>query len=523
MADHLESEITTAPDLAGVIAQHLINALEASGEQDPDRPLLKMRARTILTASADRAESLGSPEEALKSTRSALALDPDEVETTELEERGARVATLAGANVVALELATKVHETFVASDDRHGCARALRIQASALTALGRHGEAVDRAEAGLALLEGDREQMTLRLDLLRSLTGSLRFTRPEELPTRQLEMAREAEAHGDPEMLVHALNGLAIMLHTEGCPTAYIALLERCVSLSRGSHLLYGLGRSLANLGGEVYPRDLGQARELLGEALTVCRQVGDSYITEVAVQNSAFAAWLSGDWDEVETIMAGWLDGRPVTGTTALELVVLDLVVMARGRDPLSHGELPDSEDSYDQYAGVLLGALEGVAAGNASALPELVPAARHAYERRPMREDAEVLLPPAVDLLLRAGDLDGAEQLLALIAPTSDAQMRPALRCEILRLRAAIASARGADPEALLGEAEQACQDYGAPFLLARVRLQLGRWLLSQGRSSEATACLAAARRGFVELGAALWVAEVDLLQPAQAGALV
>ena len=314
-------------------------------------------------------------------------------------------------------------------------------------------------------------------------------------------MAREAELHGDPEMLVDAMNGLAIMLYSEGCPTAYIALLERCVTVSRESHLVYGLGRSLSNMGGYVYPSDLSRARELLGEALTVCRQVGDSYITEVAVQNAAFAGWLAGEWDKAEAILTDWLDGRPVTSATGTHLAMLDLIAMARGRELLTHGELPDVEDPYAQYGKDHFPDSRGAAAGDGAAAERLAAAAERVFNGTET-DDFEVLWPPAVDLQLRTGDVDRAEQLLGLAAPFMGARMRPALRCEHLRLRAAIASARGEDPEALLREAEQASHDYGAPFLLARVRLQLGRWFIGRGRSNEATPCLAAARRGFVEL---------------------
>ena len=64
--------------LAGIIAQHLLDALAASSETDPERPRLSARARTLLTTAATRAEGLGAPEEALANTLTALALDPDD-------------------------------------------------------------------------------------------------------------------------------------------------------------------------------------------------------------------------------------------------------------------------------------------------------------------------------------------------------------------------------------------------------------------------------------------------------------
>ena len=76
-ADHLQSEGgDTVEALAGVIAQHLLDALDATSAHDPGRADLAARARRMLVATATRAESLGSPDEALRATLSALDLEP---------------------------------------------------------------------------------------------------------------------------------------------------------------------------------------------------------------------------------------------------------------------------------------------------------------------------------------------------------------------------------------------------------------------------------------------------------------
>ncbi len=71
-AEYLSAE-PDAADLAVVIAQHLLDALDASGASDPDRGALTARARDLLVAGAARAQCLGSHSEAQRLLETALA------------------------------------------------------------------------------------------------------------------------------------------------------------------------------------------------------------------------------------------------------------------------------------------------------------------------------------------------------------------------------------------------------------------------------------------------------------------
>ena len=129
-ADHLESESEdAAANLAGIIAQHLLDALEASSANDPERGATATRARGRLAAAAERAEALGSPEEALTSVLSALELEPESLEAIHLQERGARVAGLAGSPARAEELAALAYAGFDALGRQPDVARILALQA----------------------------------------------------------------------------------------------------------------------------------------------------------------------------------------------------------------------------------------------------------------------------------------------------------------------------------------------------------------------------------------------------------
>jgi len=68
---HLESEGTDEA-VAGILAQHLSDALAASAADDPERPALTLRTRTHLMTAAARAARLGSPEGPCAGTRRCL-------------------------------------------------------------------------------------------------------------------------------------------------------------------------------------------------------------------------------------------------------------------------------------------------------------------------------------------------------------------------------------------------------------------------------------------------------------------
>ncbi len=122
--------------LAGIIAQHLLDALAASSETDPERPGLAARARTLLTTAATRAEGLGAPEEALANTLAALALDPDDAERSDLQLRAARVAALAGQPTLAEQLAVAAADGFERTGDTLGVVASLAQQMWALRPAG---------------------------------------------------------------------------------------------------------------------------------------------------------------------------------------------------------------------------------------------------------------------------------------------------------------------------------------------------------------------------------------------------
>ncbi|WP_139980339.1 adenylate/guanylate cyclase domain-containing protein [Nocardioides litoris] len=523
-AAHLEdvgAEVSGSFD--GVIAQHLLDALAASAVGDTDRQAVAVRARGRLVSSAERAEALGSPREALRSTQAALDLGGGPAEVAALQERAARVALRAGETSQAEVLAAAARAGHEGAGDRVGVARVMAVQAWIAVVLGRPEESVALGRAGLELLAPE-DDVAVRIDLM---AAQLNTRSTEELPDKlalAVEVLRLSELRGEPGGLIRAINRLAVLLADAGSSAAYTALLESCVTMAREHHQLPQLGRSLSNLASGTYAVDLDRAREQASEAVEVCRRAGDSYLTEVALTNATFAWWLAGDWDRLLLELGEWFEGREATGGEGpLRLKQIE-VQLARGSE-LPELVLLDSGDPWEQAGNEITRALVEASAGQVRTAAERARrAALEVFGTGFTDEDLEVLLTPAVELQLRAGDIDGAERLLDVADGVPSARWKPLTHAEVARLRGMIAAARGQDPEAVLRDAVRRHESYGAPYLLARAKDELGRWLHRQGRTADSHLLSQGARETYRQLGAAAALGDLDaaLGSPGETGAV-
>ncbi len=500
-------------EVAGIVAQHLLDALAASTDHDPDRHMMAERARGLLTTAAGRAEAIGAPEKALAAVLAALELGPEPGERTGLLERAARVATLAGLAEQGEDLARQAVAGYEVDNDAAGMARSLVVQAQAQMNLGRNADAGTTAERGVALAAtGAVVSPDAHIELLALLAWVARVTGDREAQREHAMRAMVlAEELRDPNWVVRALNTLATMLVDHGMPTANLAIIERSMQLARQEHLLDQLGRSLTNMCANRYAEDLTGIFELTDEALAVERQLGDLQGVEVVMANAVFIWWFAGRWDRLLEETEEWHDREP-TATCSPLWLGRALVQTARG-EPIDAPVLPDTEEHFFAQAAEVVQALRLLAAGEgAEAARGADQASRHHYAAHLNAEDFEAMWAPTVELQLAAGDLEAAAGLLDLADVHVGARPTALALGVVPRLRGLLALARDEDPETHLRSAEAALEAYGAPYLLARTRLELGRWLHGQGRVEEATTLLAQARPVFEGLGAAPSVAEVD-----------
>ncbi|MGH3445786.1 MAG: ATP-binding protein, partial [Nocardioidaceae bacterium] len=124
VAEHMAAEIGRHGDLAQVAAQHLIDAVEASGADDPDVETLQARAAELLVAAGERAARLGSYADALKAYREAAARMPSGAARAQALYRAARAADEAARYAECMQLAEQALEGFSDSGDVLGAGRA---------------------------------------------------------------------------------------------------------------------------------------------------------------------------------------------------------------------------------------------------------------------------------------------------------------------------------------------------------------------------------------------------------------
>ncbi|HEY1320888.1 MAG TPA: LuxR C-terminal-related transcriptional regulator [Streptosporangiaceae bacterium] len=115
--------------------------------------------------------------------------------------------------------------------------------------------------------------------------------------------------------------------------------------------------------------------------------------------------------------------------------------------------------------------------------------------------------LLPPAVEVLLATGRRDEAATAAAELASIAGSFGCPPVQARA-GYAAALAALDSGDPAAampLLRQARAVWERLGGRYETARCRMQLGRALRALGDEESAVTELAAARRGFTQLGAA------------------
>ena len=96
-AEHLAAEGDRAAELAVIIAQHLLDAVDASPAGDPEIPVLSARAGRQLELAAARARAIGAPAEGLQLLESALEHTAEPSDRARLQLEAARAAVDAGS------------------------------------------------------------------------------------------------------------------------------------------------------------------------------------------------------------------------------------------------------------------------------------------------------------------------------------------------------------------------------------------------------------------------------------------
>ncbi|MDQ1602412.1 MAG: hypothetical protein QOE01_257, partial [Actinomycetota bacterium] len=190
-------------ELAGVVASHYVEALRATPE-GPEADELVSSVRASVTRAADRALSLGSPEQALSYLEQALDLTPER-ERAPLLELAGEAARRVGAlerGIGYFDAAAELHRV---AGDGVGAARVAAALSLPLVTIDRRPEALRRLEQARDQLPADADDPT-RAELFIALSESVRYAGDAEQALDYVETAlRAAERYQSLALLARAI------------------------------------------------------------------------------------------------------------------------------------------------------------------------------------------------------------------------------------------------------------------------------------------------------------------------------
>ena len=502
VAEYLQST-TSGDELAAVIAQHYLDAID-SGRSDSDVAELEERAVGLLERAGRRAESLGSPEEALRHYMAAVARNPEPIASARLVEGMARAAHSSRRLGDALGYGEQARAAYESLGRRWDAARVVALLGNTLTTRGEMHAAIELMTPVYEQLdeapEGAEAVLALADHLARAHSIASHFREAAVYADRALQLA---DATQDLERVVGLLNRFAVIWFQDSKPTGAMALLRAAVELGRDKQLPHALIIPLINTTCFGKNRHLPTAVEAGREANQLMAQVGARDLAGGVIGNLASALWVAGEWDEAEALYAEHQAELAIAGPydeTAPRTVV-NLIRHARGGriDPIVEF-VPENDPLSELWVGIAR-SLEAISAGDGFEASRLLTAATDvAYVAAQIDDDFTIGWPMAVEQALVVGEIAEAERMLAMVGDAPPGLINPLAHAHLLRLRALVNRAKGAQAALVDADLEPAIEelrDFGAPFYLAKALLERG------SRESLDEACDI-----FTGLGATPWV---------------
>jgi len=487
---------------------------------------------------------VGDPEERARHL-ALVAEGPDEAVAEALDEAAARAARR-GASAAAAELARRALELTHDPRSRRGVERAIDA-ARHLLDVGESSEAL----SVLAAVDADTADGDVHARLLYEqgkiwwyerdfergyrvlLEAAARANDPELLAAIHVQAAWVSQDI-DPRLAIPHTDEVLSLVDPEERPGRYSqALLHgaylRLVSGQGADMEAYERGCELQRLNDdwdEVSPvpgmfplllDDFERAWAFYGPGVARSREEGDEMSVQGTLLRLVEIALWTGNWAAADELadegmqVADRISSRAYLGGALYARGLVD-AYLGRVDEARSAGErvLEPTTEPYARAVGYwILGFL-------ASSLDDPVAAAGHfdqaasAVSALNQREPARFRFDgDHVEAVIRIGELERAEQLIAGLEERSRITPRPWIQAVTARSRALLLSARG-DLDAALTAMQEALGHHDRlqmPFERARTLLELGRLLRRRKERREARVALQEALDVFQELGAPLW----------------
>jgi class 3 adenylate cyclase/tetratricopeptide (TPR) repeat protein len=512
----LESSKETSAELAPIIAQHYLDAIEAV-PGDHDVEALKARAITELQRTATRARALGAPAEAAGHLESALELSTEPGMRAALESEMASALHDAGSYSAAVQHASRATVAFDELGDPVAAGQAAAVHASALMyGSGENAQALVVAEPRWEMLRDRDDAPLAQLALAKLITaarGRLSID-TRDIDETRIKLAEKIGAHGE---LADAFTSLSVRYGINGVNSLARVLLEAAADLARTNHQPIALARCLLNLTVVQSLRDLDKAVEVGREAVAVAHGTGVSVWISYCEVNLLLALWDRGSWTEAEELLADTPTGQDNVNLL-LSAALVGSMNSARGRSwslPWTADDRPTSDDPSDLAWLTFVEALHAQSLGEReSALRLAVEATEKMHALSGTWDDFTHMWPTAVEMALELDDEPVRDHLLALVDGASNVQVPLCVQIHRKRIEGLIAI-KAAEPERVEAPLRAAISEFrawGSVPYRARTEAELGLWLAEQGRVDEAAPLLDSARAGYTALGASVWLERLE-----------
>ncbi len=520
-ADYLSAE-PDAADLAVVIAQHVLDALDASGASDPDREHLTARARDLLVAGAARAKSLGSHGEAQRLLETALLRSDggDKAVLAHLHQDASGAAMDAGDFSGALRHADEATRRFDELDMPIEAGIGAATLAMTMAATGDNKGAMETALPRWVALEGVAGAEPALLRLGRALTSaSFGLGKLDSVAQYADRSILIAEMVGDPEALSTAFRQSGLRYHSLGAPITAATYYRGSADIARRFGLDNALTGALSNQVAVAFGHDLDAALTIGREAVEAARRSGVRPSIDLAAGNYLLSLWTAGRLAEAAEVHGSAWESVVDPGSRLMLKAVRRWLAEATGSAPEPTAQPTDPATTDDGYALVWSGhlriieALEHDDPAAAAVLSETTLAILLATMG--LEDEFVYIWPPLVVAALAYGDLALAQRLMEPVTAATARAVPPQVAAQRDRLRGLIRAARGEDApavEADLRSGVAGLEAFGAVVDAARAKQDLAGWLISQGRPDEAGPWLEQARATYAQIGALGWLARMD-----------
>jgi tetratricopeptide (TPR) repeat protein len=260
------------------------------------------------------------------------------------------------------------------------------------------------------------------------------------------------------------------------------------------------------------------EARDYVDQGLALNRRLGNR-ANEWQFLGQVYPHFALGEWDEVLALVSQIpLDkvGEHRLAAGGL-LLCVPLVHIHRGDLDEAEAALstfPSVDESADVQEIATFAAGRAVMAHARGRDAEALAHARRSLalldDIGPASEQSKEAFVAGLDAAMSSGDLEAADELLAIIDAYPPGKQPQFLQAHAMRFRARLADRRGdpADVGALFKGAAGLFREIAVPFYMAVTLLEHGEWLARAGRPDEATPLLEEAREVFERLQAKPWL---------------